>query len=467
MNSEGKYNENKGIRHFKLHKNKCFNTGLNLEIKLSPNKENQSQIFQNKNQSRIKNILFLKSNNKSFNLNLDYLKRNTSESTKNNYTILKDNNSHFLPGNISFLSIKNTSISAKHNNNINQLKNKNNKKFFCVPRKQLSNFISPRRLLIKSKDTEKITVHKSSKLSSNFLNNKIIKIQSPKKKQIPKIINPNEFKIIKQIGKGSFGEIYKVKWNQNNEKYAMKIMFTKSKDNILYIQDKVHLIMDFEAKTKCNGLINIYGESFNKIKDNYYYYEIMELAERDWEQEINIREKNLNYYSEFELFTIMSQLVKTLSLLQKNHITHRDIKMQNILLIKNKFKICDFGEARKLAQKGVIVQPSRGSELFMSPIQFFGLNQKLGQVQHNTYKSDVFSLGMCILYASTLNQDCLYDIRELTDMNIIKNILKSYLCKRYSMGFIKLLLCFLEVHEKKRPDFIQLENMLSQIKIIN
>ena len=87
------------------------------------------------------------------------------------------------------------------------------------------------------------------------------------------------------------------------------------------------------------------------------------------------------------------------------------------------------------------------------------------QVQHNTYKSDVFSLGMCILYAATLSDDCLYDIRELTDMNMIKNILESYLYKRYSIGFIRLLLCLLEINEKKRPDFIQLENIISKIKI--
>ena len=242
-------------------------------------------------------------------------------------------------------------------------------------------------------------------------------------------------------------------------------MFTKSQENMLYMQDKIHLIMDFEEKTNCDGLIKIYGDAFIKKNDEYYYYEIIELAERDWEQEIIMRKKNLNYYSEWELFIIMSQLVKALSLLQKNHITHRDIKIQNILVINKKYKICDFGEARKLAQKGVIVQPARGSELYMSPIQFFGLNQKVMQVQHNTYKSDVFSLGMCILYAATLSDDCLYDIRELTDMNMIKNILESYLYKRYSIGFIRLLLCLLEINEKKRPDFILLEKIISKIKI--
>ena len=245
----------------------------------------------------------------------------------------------------------------------------------------------------------------------------------------------------------------------------MKIICTRSKDNLLYIKEKVNLIKNFEEKTKCEGLIKIYGDTYIIKGNDYYYYEIMELAEKDWEQEIKISKNNLLYYNEYELFSIMSQLIKTLSLLQKYHITHRDIKLQNILLLNKKYKICDFGEARKLVQKGVIVQPARGSELYMSPLQFFALNEKLKQVQHNTYKSDVFSLGMCILFAATLSDDCLYDIREITDMNIIINILERYLSRRYSKRFIQLLLCFLEIDEKKRPDFIILENIISHIKI--
>jgi len=100
----------------------------------------------------------------------------------------------------------------------------------------------------------------------------------------------------------------------------------------------------------------------------------MELADRDWEQEIKIRKENSNFYTEKELFSIMKQLIKTLSLLQQNHITHRDIKLQNILLVNNKFKICDFGESRTLNQKGINAQPVRGNELYMSSILFFGLN---------------------------------------------------------------------------------------------
>ena len=188
----------------------------------------------------------------------------------------------------------------------------------------------------------------------------------------------------------------------------------------------------------------------------------MEKAERDWDQEINVRSQYNLYYKESELLNIMNQLVSTLSLLQKNHITHRDIKPQNILVINGKYKLCDFGEIRVLKRNGLIVQRIRGSELYMSPILFKGLHSKLAQVKHNTYKSDVFSLGMCFFYASSLTYNGVDSIREVLDMNKIKEILFKFLGNKYSEKFILLILLMLEVNEEKRPDFIELEKNIRE-----
>ena len=483
-------------------RNRAYNTNSYLYSELKNNKDINYQTInsQNRNQQQyMKKLLNFRNTNSSLHINYNNRKKNLYENSKNNdsSTDKNKNKKQYINGCSPINNLvkkdgekekdkekdkeedkdkekekdkekdkeKEKEKDKEKDKDKDKDKEKNNtviktnkKDFNFMNKNNVSNCMSPQKSLLMNKKTDNQNDTRLS-LNKNYKNNLQEKIE------IPKVFNPKEFKIIKEIGCGSFGKIYKILWDKNKEKYAMKVMFTKSQENMLYMQDKIHLIMDFEEKTNCDGLIKIYGDAFIKKNDEYYYYEIIELAERDWEQEIIMRKKNLNYYSEWELFIIMSQLVKALSLLQKNHITHRDIKIQNILVINKKYKICDFGEARKLAQKGVIVQPARGSELYMSPIQFFGLNQKVMQVQHNTYKSDVFSLGMCILYAATLSDDCLYDIRELTDMNMIKNILESYLYKRYSIGFIRLLLCLLEINEKKRPDFIQLENIISKIKI--
>ena len=45
----------------------------------------------------------------------------------------------------------------------------------------------------------------------------------------------------------------------------------------------------------------------------------MEIAEKDWEKELIDRQKIKLFYSEKEIFIIMNQLIKTLSLLKKSY----------------------------------------------------------------------------------------------------------------------------------------------------
>ena len=158
----------------------------------------------------------------------------------------------------------------------------------------------------------------------------------------------------------------------------------------------------------------------------------------------------------------LRQLTKTFAFLQKNNITHRDIKPQNILVVNKVYKICDFGEAKVTDGNDVIHQSIKGTELYMSPILFRALNKRQKHIIHNTYKSDVFSLGMCLFLAATLSFQSLYDIRELRDMRRIRNVLVKYLITKYSYDFVQILIKLLEYSENLRPDFIELEKILAK-----
>ena len=54
-------------------------------------------------------------------------------------------------------------------------------------------------------------------------------------------------------------------------------------------------------------------------------------------------------------------------------------------------------------------------------------------------------------------------IREVHDMNKIKEILFQYLDKRYSAKLILFILSMLEVDENKRLNFIQLEGKIKSL----
>ena len=273
---------------------------------------------------------------------------------------------------------------------------------------------------------------------------------------------PDEYEILEKIGHGSFGKIYSVKWGKNSKKYAMKILKLKREKDMENYKNKLNILINFIKKTSCRNVIKVYGTLYEKIEETYKCYVLMELAQTDWEVEIKYRSKHQLFYTESELMNIIKQLVQCYSLLQKCNITHRDVKPQNILIINDLFKICDFGEAMITHGKnGFIHQPIRGSELYMSPILFDALNSQKRDVIHNTYKSDVFSLGMCIFFAATLTFQSLYDIRELKNMGVIENILGNYLYQHYSGDIVDILVKMLQLDEKKRPDFIQLERIIN------
>ena len=275
----------------------------------------------------------------------------------------------------------------------------------------------------------------------------------------------SEYSEINQIGKGTFGKIYAVKWKKNDKKYALKKELLYNLELVEKRNNIVEIIHDFLEKTNNKGVMTIFSNLWEKNKNEYNYYELMEIGERDWEKEIISRSKSSSYYTENELFNIASQLIKTLALLQKNRITHRDIKPQNILIVNGQYKLCDFGEIRIMKrEEGIVVQRIRGSELYMSPILFFGLRNGLIQVKHNTYKSDVYSLGMCLLYAASMHFSGTDEIREMTDMDQIKETLYKYLRDRYSNNLISLIHSMLETEELLRPDFISLEKKLDSYK---
>ena len=96
----------------------------------------------------------------------------------------------------------------------------------------------------------------------------------------------------------------------------------------------------------------------------------------------------------------------------------------------------------------------------MSPLLFNGLRNGQIDIKHNVFKSDVYSFGLCILFASSLQMISIYDIRKIIDMNDINKYLEKILGNKYSKKFVELLATMLEIHEKNRPDFIMLEDIL-------
>lgn len=281
--------------------------------------------------------------------------------------------------------------------------------------------------------------------------------------------NSDDYTILRQIGEGTFGKIYAVE-DKNKKRYAMKKILANSLDEISALKSELDMLISL-SKYKLN-LVTIYGVEYKQLdKTTFVMYVLMDLAVRDWEKEIEFRKMRKNFYTEQELIVILKELTFTFAELQRHNISHRDIKPQNILLFPDQsFRIADFGEAKEVLQnnihKNTLRQTIRGTELYMSPILFHALNTKgagAKYTEHNTFKSDVFSLGLCFLLAATLTFNSLVDIRELTDMLSIKIVLGRYLKGKYSSKFTEILYNMLEINEKDRKDFIELNKYVENM----
>ena len=422
-------------------------------------KRNSLNIFPSEfNLSNISNLI--DDNNSLINKKFEEKRINTTQN-KNNVLLTTENQNN---------NKINTEYNFQEKNNIIEQRNKN-KENSAKNLSNLSSIFKNINLNLNLNININNIIQNNTTIQNDFnRNNEKIKLSKLNLLEPDENFNPEDFIINKQLGEGAFGKIYSTTWIKNNKEYALKKIILPSLDEIESVKNEYNLVINFIKKTNCNGIIKVYGSQYKKLEEgNYGFFVLMELAFTDWEQEIKKRYENKNYYTEGQLIQILKNLIKTFSELQKNNISHRDIKPQNILIVNNEYKVCDFGEAIIINENNENDKNEnnennefmiRGTELYMSPILFFALKKKKNKVFHNCFKSDVFSLGMCMIFASTLTFHSLYNVREIKNMDNFKNILARYLVARYSMNFVNLILKIVEIDERKRPDFIELERDL-------
>ena len=343
-------------------------------------------------------------------------------------------------------------------------------------KKKINNLINVKEEIISSSDEDSDIISEESRFETkgkilkndkNVNNGHFVFENSIVKKKIDKILqqtkipifNVDDYEIQSTLGEGSYGVIYKVKNINDNKIFAMKKIIAHDVEEI----EDFH--REYELVSLCShpNIMKIYAMNIKTLDiTTYALYILIEIAKCDWDKEIKERLQNRKYYKENELISILKQLVNALYYMQsKMKVTHRDIKPQNILLFNNNvYKLADFGEAKAVKPTNNKLNTLRGTELYMSPALYDGLKQDLDDVSHDPFKSDVFSLGFCFMYAAFLNFNIVYEVRDVTDMKKLEKILHKHLKNKYSEKFITVLVKMLEIDEMKRFDFLSIEKYI-------
>ena len=447
---EKKKDESKKINKSKDREKEIGNVNKNNNNKRqkdsdSNNKDNKEMPKKIKKMWRIKQFFVNKDINYDNNNTTNYVNNINNYNNINNNIVIKE---------IKMIKTDDNKKEGKKRNEKEQKKNRNNNR-------EKINKIS----IIDKEDTEETTLSTGIKIDNEKLKNnkklyeniKMRLVSLVSRSKLP-LFNVDNYLIWQKIGNGSTGEIYEMSNNKTNKRYAVKIIKENNITSLEYTLREFELIY----QNKHKNIINIYGICIRcSNKNSYILYVLMDLALYDWEDEISRRKKDLLFYTEKELIIILKQLIAPLLFLQNDkNISHRDIKLENILIFENNiFKLCDFGEAKQKAENNDR-KTLRGTDFYMSPLLYEGLMHNVNYVQHNPYKSDVFSLGLSMIIAATLNSNIIEEIRKIKQEEDIRELLTVNFNGRYSNFFIYLMAKMIEIEEKNRPDFIELNKIV-------
>lgn len=188
------------------------------------------------------------------------------------------------------------------------------------------------------------------------------------------------YEVLKRVGSGGMADVYMAKDHKLNRNVAVKVLKSE------YVEDEKFL-KKFETEAQAvarlshPNIVNIYDVG---IEDGINYI-VMELAEGITLKEY-IRKKG--YLSPKETVEISTQIASAISHAHKNHIIHRDIKPQNILVSDTGIiKVTDFGIAKATSSNTVTsTATAMGSVHYISPEQAKG--------RFCDEKSDIYSLGI-------------------------------------------------------------------------
>ena len=254
-----------------------------------------------------------------------------------------------------------------------------------------------------------------------------------------------DYQIIEQIGKGTFGIVYKVK---------------KFNDPLIYVIKQISLIglTDIQINQVCSE-----AKILSLIKSKYVvkYYEsfleddnlniVMEYCDNgDLCNYLNKQKNKSRPLNEDLIWEIFIKITLGLTTMHKMKILHRDLKTLNIFLKKDmEIKIGDLGVAKELNQAS-FANTIIGTPYYLSP--------EMCEDKPYNQKSDVWALGVILYELCTFRHP--FDAGNHAAL-ILKIMTKNPepILACYSTNLQKIVNCILEKKIEKRPNCFDLLNM--------
>ena len=198
----------------------------------------------------------------------------------------------------------------------------------------------------------------------------------------------NRYELLEVIGSGGMAVVYKAMCHRLNRLVAVKILKSELAEDAEFrrrFRDESQAV----AMLSHPNIVSVYDVSRGEIE-----YIVMELIDGITLKQYMQRRGQLNWR---EALHFITQIMKGLSHAHSRGIIHRDIKPQNIMVLRDgSVKVADFGIARlESATQNTMTQEAIGSVHYISPEQAKG--------DRTDARSDIYSAGV-VLYEMLTNR---------------------------------------------------------------
>ena len=199
-------------------------------------------------------------------------------------------------------------------------------------------------------------------------------------KMIGKMLD-NRYELLEVIGSGGMAVVYKAKCHRLNRLVAVKVLksdLAEDADFRRRFRDESQAV----AMLSHPNIVSVYDVSRGETE-----YIVMELIDGITLKQYMEKRGQLNWR---EALHFITQIMKALSHAHSRGIIHRDIKPQNIMVLRDgSVKVADFGIACLANSANTLTQEALGSVHYMSPEQAKG--------DRIDARSDIYSAGV-VLY---------------------------------------------------------------------
>ena len=192
----------------------------------------------------------------------------------------------------------------------------------------------------------------------------------------------DRYEILELIGSGGMANVYKARCHRLNRLVAIKILKSDLADNADF-RRRFHDESQAVAQLSHANIVSVYDVSTNPDRE----YIVMELIDGITLKQYMERRGRMDWRESLHFIT---QIMRGLSHAHSRGIIHRDIKPQNIMVLRDgSVKVADFGIACLANQGQTLTQEALGSVHYISPEQARG--------DRIAARSDIYSAGV-VLY---------------------------------------------------------------------